>query len=153
MSSTWTENIRSYILAGSSAWRESEVSEIDCSIETKLDEFSKLATAGQMLVQEESRFKNIVSVWWFTYSCHNASNVCCWNMWVHMWPCDAHYMFSWLQSSCIQIKERTDELQSMLGWIQVNWRAQREQFEGDQNVKREETVDAVQQEVTAWLAL
>ncbi|XP_056591231.1 uncharacterized protein si:dkey-238i5.2 isoform X2 [Triplophysa dalaica] len=100
---TWTEHIRSYILAGSSAWRESEVTEIDCSIETKLEEFSKLATAGQILVQEESRFKNI-------------------------------------------IKERTDELQSMLGWIQVNWHAQREQFEGDQNLKREETVDAVQQE-------
>ncbi|KAI7795265.1 uncharacterized protein si:dkey-238i5.2 isoform X2 [Triplophysa rosa] len=100
---TCTENIRSYILAGSSAWRESEVTEIDCSIETKLDEFSKLATAGQMLVQEESQFKNI-------------------------------------------IKERTDELQSMLGWIQVNWRAQREQLEGEQNVKREETNDAVHQE-------
>lgn len=72
---------------------------------------------------------------------------------VHMWPCDAHYVFSWLQSSCLQIKERTDELQSMLGWIEVNWRAQTEQLEGDQNVKREETDDAVQQEVTVWLML
>ncbi|KAI2659102.1 Spectrin alpha chain, non-erythrocytic 1 [Labeo rohita] len=73
---TWTENTRSCILAGSSAWRESEVAEIDRNIETKLDEFSKLAAAGQMLMQDESRFKDI-------------------------------------------IKERTDELQSMLGWIQA----------------------------------
>lgn len=61
--STWTENTRSCILAGSSAWRESEVAEIDRNIETKLDEFSKLAAAGQMLMQDESRFKDIVSVW------------------------------------------------------------------------------------------
>ncbi|XP_055040205.2 uncharacterized protein [Misgurnus anguillicaudatus] len=103
---TWTENSRSCILAGSSAWKESEVTEIDRSIETKLDEFNKLATAGQMLVREESRFENI-------------------------------------------IKERTDELQSMLGWIQVNWRAQREQLKGDQNVRREEKNDAVQPDVSA----
>nr|XP_055040206.1 uncharacterized protein si:dkey-238i5.2 isoform X2 [Misgurnus anguillicaudatus] len=103
---TWTENSRSCILAGSSAWKESEVTEIDRSIETKLDEFNKLATAGQMLVREESRFENI-------------------------------------------IKERTDELQSMLGWIQVNWRAQREQLKGDQNVRREEKNDAVQPEAVA----
>lgn len=51
------------MLAGSSAWRESEVAEIERSIETKLDEFSKLAAAGQMLMQDESQFKDIVSVW------------------------------------------------------------------------------------------
>lgn len=82
-SSTWTENIRSCILAGNSAWRESEVTEIDRSIETKLDEFSKLATAGQMLVQEESQFKNIVSVCvidLLTLSTWQ-NNFCCWNMW------------------------------------------------------------------------
>lgn len=50
------------MLAGSSAWRESEVAEIERSIETKLDEFSKLAAAGQMLMQDESQFKDIVSV-------------------------------------------------------------------------------------------
>lgn len=60
--STWTENTRSCILAGGSAWRESEVAEIERSIETKLDEFSKLAAAGQMLMQDESQFKDIVSV-------------------------------------------------------------------------------------------
>ncbi len=61
--STWTENTRSCILAGSSALRESEIAEIDHSIETKLDELSKLAAAGQMLMQDESQFKDIVSVW------------------------------------------------------------------------------------------
>jgi len=60
--STWTENTRSCILAGSSACRESEIAEIDHCIETKLDEFSKLAAAGQMLMQDESPFKDIVSV-------------------------------------------------------------------------------------------
>ncbi|KAK2874116.1 hypothetical protein Q8A67_021269 [Cirrhinus molitorella] len=100
---TWTENTRSCILAGSSAWRESEVAEIDHSIETKLDEFSKLAAAGQMLMQDESQFKDI-------------------------------------------IKERTDELQSMLGWIQVNWQAQREQLKGNQNGRPESTSDLVQQQ-------
>ncbi|XP_059384978.1 uncharacterized protein LOC132119202 [Carassius carassius] len=100
---TWTENTRSCILAGSSAWRESKVAEIEHSIETKLDEFSKLAAAGQMLMQDESQFKDI-------------------------------------------IKERTDELQSMLGWIQVNWHAQREQLIRNQNGRPESTNDLVQQQ-------
>ncbi|XP_026131205.1 uncharacterized protein LOC113111044 [Carassius auratus] len=100
---TWTENTRSCILAGGSAWRESEVAEIDHSIETKLDEFSKLAAAGQMLMQDESRFKDI-------------------------------------------IKERTDELQSMLGWIQVNWHVQREQLKRNQNGRPELTNDPAQQQ-------
>ncbi|XP_016094648.1 uncharacterized protein [Sinocyclocheilus grahami] len=100
---SWTENTRSCILAGSSAWRDSEVAEIDRSIETKLDEFSKLAAAGQMLMQDESQFKDI-------------------------------------------IKERTDELQSMLGWIQVNWHAQREQLKRNQNGRPESTNDLVQQQ-------
>ncbi|XP_052465476.1 putative leucine-rich repeat-containing protein DDB_G0290503 isoform X2 [Carassius gibelio] len=94
---TWTENTRSCILAGSSAWRESEVAEIEHGIETKLDEFSKLAAAAQMLMQDESQFKDI-------------------------------------------IKERTDELQSMLGWIQVNWHAQREQLIRNQNGRPEDLV-------------
>ncbi|XP_043107992.1 uncharacterized protein si:dkey-238i5.2 [Puntigrus tetrazona] len=100
---TWTENTRSCILSGSSAWRESEVAEIDHSIETKLDEFSKLAAAGQMLMQDESQFKDI-------------------------------------------IKERTDELQSMLGWIQVNWHVQREQLKRNQNWRLESSNDPVQQQ-------
>ncbi|XP_042622901.1 uncharacterized protein LOC109058712 [Cyprinus carpio] len=100
---TWTENTRSCMLAGSSAWRESEVAEIERSIETKLDEFSKLAAAGQMLMQDESQFKDI-------------------------------------------IKERTDELQSMLGWIQVNWHALREQLKRNQNGSPESTNDLVQQQ-------
>ncbi|XP_016113805.1 uncharacterized protein [Sinocyclocheilus grahami] len=100
---TWTENTRSCILAGSSAWRESEVAEIDHSIETKLDEFSKLAAAGQMLMQDESQFKDI-------------------------------------------IKERTDELQSMLGWIQVNWHVQRVQLKRNQNGRPESTNDPVLQQ-------
>lgn len=60
--SAWAENTRSCILAGSAARRESEVAEIDRSIETKLAEFSKLAAAGQRLMQDESQFKDIVSV-------------------------------------------------------------------------------------------
>ncbi|XP_051769110.1 uncharacterized protein si:dkey-238i5.2 isoform X2 [Ctenopharyngodon idella] len=100
---TWTENTRSCILAGSSAWRESEITEIDRCIETKLDEFSKLAAAGQMLMQDESQFKDI-------------------------------------------IKERTDELQSMLGWIQVNWHAQREQLKRNKEGRPESTNDPVQQQ-------
>ncbi|XP_051528166.1 uncharacterized protein LOC127425903 [Myxocyprinus asiaticus] len=79
---------------------------MDCSIETKLDEFNKLAAAGQMLMQEETQFKNI-------------------------------------------IKERTDELQSMLKWIQVNWRTQREQLKGDQNERPERTNYLVQQKLSS----
>ncbi|XP_056324135.1 uncharacterized protein si:dkey-238i5.2 [Danio aesculapii] len=97
----WTENTRSCILAGSSAWRESEVAEIDRSIETKLAEFSRLAAAGQRLMQDENQFKDI-------------------------------------------IKERTDELQSMLGWIQVNWHTQKEQL--DQDERGEQTNEPVQQQ-------
>ncbi|XP_077059868.1 uncharacterized protein LOC143711779 isoform X1 [Siphateles boraxobius] len=100
---TWTENTRSCILAGSSACRESEIAEIDHCIETKLDEFSKLAAAGQILMQDESHFKDI-------------------------------------------IKERTDELQSMLGWIQVNWHAQREQVKRNKDGRSESTNDPAQQQ-------
>ncbi|KAF4107368.1 uncharacterized protein si:dkey-238i5.2 isoform X2 [Onychostoma macrolepis] len=107
---TWTENTRSCILAGSSAWIESEVAEIDHSIETKLDEFSKLAAAGQMLMQDESQFKDI-------------------------------------------IKERTDELQSMLGWIQVNWHVQREQLKRNQNGRLESTNDPDQQQAIPFKKL
>ncbi|XP_051957165.1 uncharacterized protein si:dkey-238i5.2 isoform X2 [Xyrauchen texanus] len=103
---TWTENTRSCVLAGSAAWRESEVAEMDCSIETKLDEFNKLAAAGQMLMQEETQFKNI-------------------------------------------IKERTDEMQSMLRWVQVNWRTQREQLKRDQNERPERTNDLAQQKLSS----
>ncbi|XP_051531587.1 uncharacterized protein LOC127427820 [Myxocyprinus asiaticus] len=99
---TWTENTRTYVLHGTAARRESEVAEMHCRIETKLDEFNKLAAAGQTLIQEETQFKDI-------------------------------------------IKERTDELQSMLRWIQVNWRTQREQLKGEQNERPERTNDLVQQ--------
>ncbi|KAG1949871.1 hypothetical protein F2P79_011590 [Pimephales promelas] len=101
---TWTENTRSCILAGSSACRESEIAEIDHCIETKLDEFSKLAAAGQMLMQDESPFKDI-------------------------------------------IKERTDELQSMMGWIQVNWHAQKEQLKDG---KSESTNYSAQQQALSF---
>ncbi|TRY82089.1 hypothetical protein DNTS_024093, partial [Danionella cerebrum] len=101
---TWTENTRSCLLAGSSAWRNSEAAEIDRSIKTKLDEFSKLTAAAQSLMQEESPLKDI-------------------------------------------IKERTDELQSMLGWIQVNWRSKRHQLERSQNGGDERINNPVQQQV------
>ncbi|XP_067288048.1 interaptin isoform X2 [Pseudorasbora parva] len=101
---TWTENTRSCLLAGSSAWRESEIAEIDHCIETKLDEFSKLAAAGQELMKHESQFKDI-------------------------------------------IKDRTDELKSMLGWIQVNWHAQRKQFKRNKDGGPKSTNYPVQQQV------
>lgn len=36
--------------------------------------------------------------------------------------------FPLLQSRVLQVKERMEELRSMLGWISVHWRAQKQQW-------------------------
>ncbi|XP_028827012.1 uncharacterized protein LOC114785237 isoform X2 [Denticeps clupeoides] len=82
----WSEKARSCMFSGDAAQHQSsdECSDMDVSIDLKMEEFRQLSATGQRLIDDGYRLAST-------------------------------------------IRERTEELQSMLRWIQDNWRAQKYQ--------------------------
>lgn len=54
-----------------------------------------------------------------------------------------------LIGNVLQVKERMEELRSMLGWISVHWRAQKQQWLHKQN-REEPSHDNIYSEATIW---
>lgn len=167
--SSWTEDTETCIFSEASVqqWRlaESSVpSELDLRIEQKFDEFDKLAAAGQKLIKERHHLADIVRS--FTTG---VTNIFC--------PVDHSLWKDWLiklfyfkngtslvaqtpmtqpleeteniWQLFLQIKERTEELQSMLGWILVYWRAQKDQL-GRERSRDSRRSDAPQGDATRF---
>lgn len=89
------------------------VAELDMQIEQKFEEFDELAATGKNLLDKEHHLTQMVSrvshVTFFEY------------IFVFIW-------FYFTNSNVLQVRERMEELRSMLGWILVHWRAQKQQW-------------------------
>lgn len=118
LNSSWTEDTRSCIFSDTTLHfgkdgQTSLVAELDMQIEQKFEEFDELAATGKNLLDKEHHLTQMVSrvshVTFFEY------------IFVFIW-------FYFTNSNVLQVRERMEELRSMLGWILVHWRAQKQQW-------------------------
>lgn len=78
-------------------------------IEQKFKEFEELVTRGKNLLDKDHHLTQMVSI-----------------VILYIYDCIFSYL---LNLQCfLQVRERMEELRSMLGWITVHWRAQKQQW-------------------------
>ncbi|MGH0140274.1 UNVERIFIED_CONTAM: hypothetical protein FKN15_008952 [Acipenser sinensis] len=139
---SWTEDTRTCIFSESSVnpgkeGRLPETEELDSKIEQKFQEFEELAAAGQKLIDEEHHLTEIIK--------ERTEELRSMLGWILVrWRAQKHQRSRGKTKAepqgdviyseatvctpqSVQIKERTEELRSMLGWILVRWRAQKHQ--------------------------
>lgn len=111
LNSSWTEDTRSCIFSDTALkpgkdGQKPRAAELDVQIEQKFEEFEELVTKGKNLLDKDHHLTQMVSR-------------------VLLYIYDG---FLFLFSNFSQVKERMEELRSMLGWITVHWRAQKQQW-------------------------
>ncbi len=126
LNSSWTEDTRSSIFSDTALHLGKDgqrplAAELDMQIEQKFKEFDELLVTGRNLLDKEHHLTQMVS------------RVTDWTEeWLTVFlKCILSLVFfSFLQtlSHVLQVKERMEELRSMLGWILVHWRAQKQQW-------------------------
>lgn len=122
LNSSWTEDTRSCIFSDTALHlgkdgRKPLAAELDMQIEQKFKEFDELVDTGRNLLDKEHHLTQMVS------------------MVTHVWltailECIVVFIFFLhlqILSCVLQVRERLEELRSMLGWILVHWRAQKQQ--------------------------
>lgn len=139
--SSWTEDTRSCIFSDTALHlgkdgRKPLAAELDMQIEQKFKEFDELVATGRNLLDKEHHLTQMV------------------RMVTHFWLTTTldyivFILFLHLQTlSCVlQIGERMEELRSMLGWILVHWRVQKQQRLYKKN-RREPSQDNIYSEAT-----
>lgn len=142
LKSSWTEDTRAYIFSDAALHlgkdgRKPLAAELDMQIEQKFNEFDELVATGRNLLDKEHHLTQMVSR-------------------VTHLPLTAilEYIVGFIffcfykPPSCVlQVRERMEELRSMLGWILVHWRAQKQQWLHRKN-RQEPSQDNIYSEAT-----
>lgn len=115
--SSWTEDTRSCIFSDTALHLGKDgqrplAAELDLQIEQKFEEFDELADTGRNLLDKGHHLTQMVSL--------NVDSLRSFNKLLYL------STFTTL-SNVLQVRERMEELRSMLGWISVHWRAQKQQ--------------------------
>lgn len=117
LNSTWTEDTRSCIFSDTALHLGKDgqaplAAELDMQIEQKFEEFDKLAATGKTILDKEHHLTQMVGK--NTHYAHTLRL--------------SFYPLLQTPSIVLQVKERMEELRSMLGWILVHWRVQKQQW-------------------------
>lgn len=137
LNSSWTEDTRSRIFSDAILHfgrdgRRPLAAELDMQIEQKFMEFDELAVAGRTLLDQEHHLTPMVSTDPSPKRRFLFVGVA---------------VFFKRTGNVLQVRERMEELRSMLGWISVHWRAQKQTWLHKQ--RQESSQDNIYSEATA----